>query len=109
MLLAHRGSVDPLLILNTLVGGMLAAGGANTLNCVADADITKIMKRTARRPLARAAVPTSHALVFGLVMSAASFVWLWWTTNLVSGLLAGGALGVYVFLCQVRLDSDSTR
>ena len=50
MLLAHRGHVNPLLILNTLIGGMLAAGGANTLNCVADADIDKVMKRTARRP-----------------------------------------------------------
>src|SRR5208283_1831394 len=48
MLLADRGTVNPLLILNTLIGGMLAAGGANTLNCVADADIDKVMKRTAR-------------------------------------------------------------
>ncbi len=53
MLLADRGTVDPLLILNTLVGGLLAAAGANTLNCVADADIDKMMKRTERRPLAR--------------------------------------------------------
>ena len=53
MLLANRGTVDPLLILNTLVGGLLAAAGANTLNCVADADIDKMMKRTERRPLAR--------------------------------------------------------
>src|SRR5208337_725240 len=67
MLLAHRGTVNPLLILNTLIGGILAAGGANTLNCVADADIDKLMKRTARRPLAREAVPTRNALVFGLV------------------------------------------
>ena len=43
MLLADRGSVDLVLILNTLFGGMLAAGGANTLNCVADADIDKVM------------------------------------------------------------------
>ena len=48
MLLADRGTVDPLLILNTLVGGLLAAAGANTLNCVADADIDKMMKRTER-------------------------------------------------------------
>jgi protoheme IX farnesyltransferase len=39
MLLADRGTVDPILIINTLFGGMLAAAGANTLNCVADADI----------------------------------------------------------------------
>src|ERR1700723_1425730 len=57
MLLAHRGSVNP-------------------LNCVADADIDKKMKRTAQRPLARAAVPTGHALVFGVALSVASFAWL---------------------------------
>ena len=69
MLLADRGTVNPLLIANTLIGGMLAAGGANTLNCVADADIDKVMKRTARRPLARAAVSTRNALVLGLVLT----------------------------------------
>jgi heme o synthase len=58
MLLAHRGTVAPLLIANTLIGGMLAAAGANTLNCVADADIDKVMKRTARRPLPREAPNT---------------------------------------------------
>ncbi|MDP7702470.1 heme o synthase [Mycobacterium sp. TY815] len=103
MLLAHRGSVNPLLILNTLVGGMMAAGGANTLNCVADADIDKVMKRTARRPLARAAVPTRHALIFGLALSVASFCWLWWTTNLLSGLLAVATIAFYVFVYTLLL------
>ncbi len=109
MLLAHRGSVNPLLILNTLIGGMLAAGGANTLNCVADADIDKKMKRTAQRPLARAAVPTGHALVFGLVLSVASFVWLWWTTNLLSGLLAVGTIAFYVFVYTLLLKRRTSQ
>ena len=109
MLLAHRGSVNPLLILNTLIGGMLAAGGANTLNCVADADIDKKMKRTAQRPLARAAVPIGHALVFGLVMSVASFVWLWWTTNLLSGLLAVGTIAFYVFIYTLLLKRRTSQ
>ena len=109
MLLAHRGSVNPLLILNTLIGGMLAAGGANTLNCVADADIDKKMKRTAQRPLARAAVPTGHALVFGLVLSVASFFWLWWTTNLLSGLLAVGTIAFYVFVYTLLLKRRTSQ
>jgi heme o synthase len=109
MLLAHRGSVNPLLILNTLIGGMLAAGGANTLNCVADADIDKKMKRTAQRPLARAAVPTGHALVFGLVLSVASFVWLWRTTNLLSGLLAVGTIAFYVFVYTLLLKRRTSQ
>jgi heme o synthase len=109
MLLADRGSVHPLLILNTLIGGMLAAGGANTLNCVADADIDKLMKRTARRPLARAAVPTGNALVFGLALSAGSFVWLWWTTNLLSGLLAVGTIAFYVFVYTLLLKRRTSQ
>jgi len=109
MLLAHRGSVNPLLIFDTLVGGMLAAGGANTLNCVADADIDKKMKRTARRPLARAAVPKRNALVFGLVLSVASFVWLYWTTNLLSGLLAVGTIAFYVFIYTLLLKRRTSQ
>ncbi|HEV7418340.1 MAG TPA: heme o synthase [Mycobacterium sp.] len=109
MLLAHRGTVDPLLILNTLIGGMLAAAGANTLNCVADADIDKLMKRTARRPLARAAVPTRHALIFGLVLSVGSFAWLWWTTNLLSGLLAVATIAFYVFVYTLLLKRRTSQ
>jgi protoheme IX farnesyltransferase len=109
MLLADRGAVNPLLIVNTLFGGMLAAAGANTLNCVADADIDKMMKRTARRPLARATVPTRHALVFGLVLSAGSFAWLWWTTNLLSGLLAVATIAFYVFVYTLLLKRRTSQ
>lgn len=98
MLLADRGTVSPLLILNTLAGAMLMTAGANTLNCVADADIDKMMKRTADRPLARAAVSTRHALVFGSALSVGSVLWLWWTTNLLTGLLAAATIAFYVFV-----------
>ena len=109
MLLAGRGHVDLVLILNTLFGGMLAAGGANTLNCVADADIDKVMKRTARRPLARAVVPRSHALVFGLVLSVASFFWLWWTTNMLSAHLAAATIAFYVLVYTLLLKRRTSQ
>lgn len=109
MLLAHRGTVNPLLILNTLIGGMLAAGGANTLNCVADVDIDKVMKRTARRPLARATVPTRNALVFGLALSIGSFFWLWLTANLLSGLLAVATIAFYVFVYTLLLKRRTSQ
>src|SRR5690606_15765343 len=99
----------PLLILNTLVGGMLAAAGANTLNCVADADIDKVMKRTARRPLARATVPTRHALIFGLVLTVTSFCWLWLSTNLLSGLLAVATIAFYVFVYTMLLKRRTSQ
>ncbi|WNG84474.1 heme o synthase [Mycobacterium sp. ITM-2016-00316] len=109
MLLADRGTVDPLLILNTLIGGMMAAAGANTLNCVADADIDKVMKRTALRPLAKASVPTRHALIFGLVLTAGSFAWLWWSTNLLSGVLALATIAFYVFVYTLLLKRRTSQ
>ncbi len=109
MLLAHRGVVNPLLILNTLVGGMLAAAGANTLNCVADADIDKMMKRTERRPLALATVPTRNALAFGVVLSTGSFFWLWGTTNLLSGVLAVVTILFYVFVYTLLLKRRTSQ
>lgn len=109
MLLADRGTVDPLLILNTLIGGMMAAAGANTLNCVADADIDKVMKRTALRPLAKASVPTRNALIFGLVLTAGSFAWLWWTTNLLSGVLALATIAFYVFIYTLLLKRRTSQ
>lgn len=109
MLLADRGTVDPLLILNTLVGGMMAAAGANTLNCVADADIDKVMKRTALRPLARATVPRGHAFIFGVLLSVGSFFWLWWTTNLLSGVLAVVTIAFYVFVYTLLLKRRTSQ
>ncbi|MFD8102220.1 heme o synthase [Nocardia fluminea] len=98
MLLADRGTVDIRLILVTLFGGWMGAASANTLNCVADADIDKVMKRTARRPLAREAVPTRHALIFGVALGAISFSWLWWQANLLSGALVVATILFYVFV-----------
>jgi len=109
MLLADRGHVDLVLILNTLFGGLLAAGGANTLNCVADADIDKVMKRTERRPLAREVVPRSHALVFGLALSVASFFWLWWTTNMLSAHLAAATIAFYVLVYTLLLKRRTSQ
>lgn len=81
MLQAHRGHVDIGLILITVVGGWLGAASANSLNMVADADIDQKMKRTERRPLARHAVSTRAALVFGIVLAIASFAVLYFGTG----------------------------
>ncbi|WP_051198256.1 heme o synthase [Gordonia shandongensis] len=80
MLQAERGRIDIALILITVVGGWLGAASAHTLNMVADADIDRKMKRTARRPLAREAVPIRNVLIFGVVLAAASFAVLYFGT-----------------------------
>lgn len=103
MLLADRGHVDPALMAWTLLGGWLGAASANTLNMVVDADIDQKMKRTERRPLARHAVSTRNALIFGLVLGAASFVVLFATTNLLSALLVMATIAFYVFVYTMIL------
>jgi protoheme IX farnesyltransferase len=94
---------SPWLVLATLVGGALAAGSANALNCVVDADIDAVMKRTRSRPLARHVVPTRHALVFGLVLGVISFGWLALSTNLLAAVLAVAAILFYVFVYTMGL------
>ena len=76
---------------------------------VADADIDKVMKRTERRPLARATVPRSHALVFGLALSVGSFFWLWWTTNMLSAHLAAATIAFYVLVYTLVLKRRTSQ
>ncbi len=109
MLLADRGRIDLVLILSTLFGGWLGAASANTLNCVADADIDKVMKRTARRPLAREAVPRVNALVFGLVLGAGSFAWLYWRANLLAASLVIATILFYVFVYTLGLKRRTSQ
>ena len=103
MFLAARGIPSPWLICATLVGGAAAAASAHALNCVVDADIDAVMKRTARRPLAKGQVPRRHALVFGLVLGVLSAVWLALTTNLLAAALSVAAIAFYVLVYTLLL------
>jgi protoheme IX farnesyltransferase len=103
MMLAARGIPSPWLVFATLFGGSMAAGSANVLNCVADADIDAVMRRTRARPLARHEVPVRNALIFGVVLGVLSFAWLWWTTNLLAAAMAVGAILFYVLVYTLVL------
>ncbi|MGH3717739.1 MAG: heme o synthase [Pseudonocardiaceae bacterium] len=103
MLLAARGTPSPWLILATLLGGSMAAGSANVLNCVADADIDALMKRTRARPLVTHQVPLRHAAAFGIALGVVAFGWLWATTNVLSALLAVATVLFYVFVYTLLL------
>jgi heme o synthase len=103
MFLAERGIPSPWLICATLVGGAAAAASAHALNCVVDADIDAVMKRTARRPLAKGQVPPRNALIFGLVLGALSAVWLALTTNLLAAGLSVAAIAFYVLVYTLLL------
>jgi heme o synthase len=91
------------LVAATLVGGALAAGAANAVNCYLDRDIDEVMVRTRRRPLPAHQVAPEDALVFGLVLTVVSFAWLAFTTNLVAAFLALLAIGFYVVVYTLLL------
>jgi heme o synthase len=110
MLLAQRGLPGIGLIGVTLLGGALAAGSANTLNCYLDRDIDAIMKRTSRRPLVAhgtagtpAAVKPGEALASGILLGAAATVLLGLLANWLSAILADGAILFYVFVYTMGL------
>jgi protoheme IX farnesyltransferase len=103
MVVAARGAPSGWLVLATLVGGALAAGSANAINCVYDRDIDARMARTRRRPIPARLVDPALALEFGIVLGIVSFAWLARTVNLLAALLAVAAILFYVFVYTVGL------
>ena len=91
------------LTLATLLGGAMAAGSANAINCYWDRDIDQLMSRTKNRTLPAHRVPDSHALAFGLALGAASFVVLFRFANLLSAVLALSAILFYVLVYTMWL------
>ncbi|MDQ3955853.1 MAG: heme o synthase [Actinomycetota bacterium] len=107
MIVAERGLPSPVLILWTLVGGTLAAGGANAINCYVDRDIDSIMNRTRKRPLPRHAIVPRNALLFGTGLGVISFILLAATVNLPAAVLALSALLFYVFVYTIGLKRST--
>ena len=103
MVLAQRGLPSIWLIGAVMVGGTLAAGGANAINMYLDRDIDDVMRRTRHRPLPRHAVSPRPALIFGIALSVISLAWLAITVNVLSALLAGSAIAFYVFVYTLWL------
>ena len=107
MIVAEGGMPDLWLVLATVAGGTLAAGGANTFNMYIDRDIDRLMKRTQGRPLVTGAVSPRAALLFGLALEIAAFVLFVTWVNLLAGLLAVGACLFYVFIYSLWLKRTS--
>jgi len=112
MLLAQRGVPSAGLVLVTLAGGALAAGSANTLNCVIDRDIDAVMRRTSRRPLAAsrsgvASVRPAEAISSAAVLGAAATLLLGFGANWLAAGLADAAIAFYVLVYTLGLKRRS--
>jgi protoheme IX farnesyltransferase len=103
MFLAKGGVPSLWLVAATLIGGSMAAGSANTLNCYLDRDIDMVMHRTERRPLATGLVSPREALVFGTVLGVASVAWLAATVGWLAAVLAFAAIAFYVVVYTMAL------
>ncbi len=109
MIVAAKGIPPIWLIVATVVGGTLAAGGANTFNMVIDRDIDAIMQRTRNRPLVTGEVTPLAATVFAVVLEACAFVLLATTVNTLSAVLAVSATAFYVFVYTMWLKRRSSQ
>jgi len=107
MVVAKRGWPGLWLIVATIIGGALAAGGANAINMYVDRDIDAIMERTKGRPLVTGVVQPTEALIFAIALEIAAFAFLWYFVNLLSAVLAVSAMFFYVFVYTLWLKRRS--
>jgi protoheme IX farnesyltransferase len=103
MLLAHGGMPALGLVAAVVIGGALAAGGANTINCWIERDRDQLMRRTHSRPLPTGEIRPANALVFGVVLNIVAFALLASVANLLAAVLTLSATLFYVFVYTIWL------
>ncbi|MCQ4083452.1 heme o synthase [Streptomyces sp. RB6PN25] len=103
MFLAAGGVPNLWLVVATMLGGYMSAGGANALNMYIDRDIDALMHRTEQRPLVTGMVSPRECLVFGIALSAVSTVWFALLVNPLSAALSLAAILYYVFVYTMGL------
>ena len=103
----HAGATGGWLVFWTMIGGTLAAGSANAINCYLDRDIDLLMARTRRRPLPAHQVEPERAVVFGLVLGVLSFVVMVYFVNLIAAFLTLLAIGFYVVVYTMLLKRST--
>ncbi len=91
----------------TLIGGSLAAGSANAINCYLDRDIDELMTRTRRRPLPAHEVDPERAVVFGIALGAIAFGVLAFFVNLLAAFLGMLAIAFYVVVYTILLKRST--
>ena len=107
MVVANQGIPSGWLILNTIIGGAFAAGGANAINMYVDRDIDALMERTKNRPLVTGLIKPRNGLIFAIGLEVVAFVWLTYWVNLLTAALGVAACLFYVFVYTLWLKRTS--
>jgi protoheme IX farnesyltransferase len=109
MLVAAQGTVDPLLLIVTLLTGALAAASAQSINCIYDRDIDFDMERTRHRPIPSGRIQLRDALIFAVVLAATAFALQALVANVLSAALEMVGIAVYVGVYTHWLKRSSTQ
>jgi heme o synthase len=109
MIVAARGWPAPGVLIGSLLGGALAAGGASAVNCWFDRDIDQLMARTRRRAIAAGRITPATGLVYGITVGLAGVGLIAATSNLLAAALALAGGLVYVFVYTMWLKRSSTQ
>ena len=96
-LVAAPGAIHPFMAAVAILAIAIGGGAAGALNMWYDADIDRLMGRTAKRPIPAGKVTGDQALAFGLILSAFSVAMLGLATNW----FAAGLLGFTIFFYAV--------
>jgi protoheme IX farnesyltransferase len=107
MIVAAKGFPRTWLIIATLAGGTLAAGGANAFNMVIDRDIDALMQRTKQRPLVRGVMSARSAALFAFALEIVAFAVLAIWVNVLAAWLALSATAFYVIVYTMILKRRS--
>lgn len=109
LFLASKGVPDTSVTFWSLLGGTLAAGGANALNMVIESDSDKLMKRTANRPIATGKISKKNGLIFSLGISITSLVIFYIFTTILATLLTALAITFYVLGYTITLKRHTSQ
>jgi len=81
----------------------VGAGAAGALNMWYEADLDSLMTRTCLRPIPSGKINKNHALVFGIILSIASIIGLYYFSNFLSATLLFITISIYVFVYTIWL------
>jgi protoheme IX farnesyltransferase len=109
MIVAARGWPSPVVLISSLIGGAMAAGGASAVNCWFDRDIDKLMPRTRRRAIAAGRISPASGLAFGIAVGLAGVGIIAVASNRLAAALALAGGLVYVFVYTMWLKRSTAQ
>ena len=96
--LGMQGPMEYFLMMHTLLGTALVAGGASALNQLMERDYDALMRRTVSRPLPSGRMTPEAVLIFGAVISSLGLVYLAMAVNPLTSFLGALTLVSYLFV-----------